>query len=84
MEGVPMPKYYVDSGKLSFLCEAEDHTEAVFKALTGSDEVFLGAIIRINEQGHDDDEHDSDVFLPTAPTIALLGEEYESFDVEDE
>ena len=76
-----MPKYYVDSGKLSFVCDADDPTEAVFVALSSSDEMLLGPIIRVNEQGHGDDLHDSDIFLPTVATLTELGDDCEPYEM---
>jgi len=71
-----MPKYYVDSGELSFVCSAREPTEAITRAIAACpDGAEIGAIIRVNEEGHSDIEHDTDVYMATLPLLASLDEE---------
>ena len=64
-----MPKYYIDSGTLRFVCEAPTNVEALDKAMAQClPGTALGKIIRVNEQGFAMD-HDDDVYFDTITSM---------------
>ena len=69
-----MPKYYIDSGDLRFVVDSISEVEAIESALsicpTG---LQLGRIIRANEQGFGDWEHETDMLFATASLLDELG-----------
>ena len=67
-----MPKYYVDSGSLRFVGEAESELMAAQLAISqAKHKLTLSRIIRINEQGFDK-LHSGDVYIDTMTLLQLL------------
>jgi len=61
-----MPKYYIYSGNLSYICEADDPTQAAVKAISNVGKTIqLAALMRVNEQGFRDGRCRSDMYLST-------------------
>ena len=68
-----MHKYYVDSGQLRFVVSAPNEVEALQYALRHcSYGIALGPIIRVNQQGFEE-EHEDDLYYPTMPLLERLG-----------
>jgi len=67
-----MPKYYVDSGNLRYVCEAENEIEAAEAALDNCvTDKLLGMLIRVNEQGFGD-WHDGDFYIETMSLLNII------------
>ena len=65
-----MPKYYVYSGNLSYICEAENPTQAAIKAISNVGRTIkLAALVRVNEQGFSDERCRSDTYLSTKKVL---------------
>ena len=69
-----MPKYYVQSGSLRFVGAATCEKAAAQRAISSSESMLeLGRTIRVNEQGFDEVDHETDVYLDTMMVLQELG-----------
>ena len=69
-----MPKYYVQSGTLRFVGSAACSKVAVQRAISASTTMLeLGRAIRVNEQGFDNVDHETDDYFDTMMVLQELG-----------
>lgn len=75
-----MPKYYIDSGDYQFVCDAVDIDTAAVRAITSCpDGVRLGNVLRVNEQGFNNESHETDFFFSTADLLTELDIGFDEF-----
>ncbi len=74
-----MGKYYVKSGEAQEIIDSAHELDAVCDMLLKCDDnTRLGSVIWVNEQGFDDIDHETDMFIETESFLDMLGIGYET------